>query len=302
MKKPQMTARTLLLFLLFAAQLACFPALSIAADAIKAEDINTLLERSSLSTEAKMKLESKIRITMTAGIDPGDIVAIVERGLSRGADERILEEFLNIAGETQGRKLPTAPVLDRIVQGLAKGIPPRRILDAARSLTDKLAAARSLVNGVENSGLSAESSLERQNAITTVARALERSIPGETMNETASRIKAQDASLPLFDRALDTMTAFVENGMTREKAADLVHKALDKGYKEQDLAGMIKELSKDLRKGGRIEDTAERMESAIERSSVGSSYRGMENGRMPGSGPASGGRSGPGPGGRIPRR
>ena len=90
----RMTTKVFLLLL--AAALACFPILSLAAEVKKADDISAVLERSSLSIEEKTSLETKARETEGAGIDPGDIAIILERGLSHGLDGRTLEAFLSI--------------------------------------------------------------------------------------------------------------------------------------------------------------------------------------------------------------
>jgi hypothetical protein len=178
------------------------------------------------------------------------------------------------------------PVLDRIEQGLSKGVPAERISSAAQGLAEKLATARPIVNDLVRSGIKPVPGRGHDDTIETVARALEKSIPEDAIMRTGEKVKEQKGSITLFAKAVDTMTTFTASGMTTDRASRLVHAALDKGYSEKDMEKMEKTLFDDLKKGRSMDEAATGMESRMNRDDLheGRGRIGGEQMRGPGSG------------------
>lgn len=242
------------------------------------EEIRLSIERSALSQEKRMSLTVKASEAVKAGIPSSDIAVIVKRGLSRGVDVKMVEDVLDIAVRTKEKGLPVRPILDRIEQGLSKGVPHERISSSTRQLASKLAAADAIVNNISRSGVKIEEQADRWDTIHTVARALEKAIPGDEITKVGMKAAKQGASLTRFDASVNTMTAFVEMGMPVDDASRMIHKVMDKGYSEADMITMEREMAGRLRDGAGMEEVMKSMEYMIDTGRMGEWHRGMESG------------------------
>lgn len=246
-------------------------------------EIRLSIEKSALSQETKAVLLKNVYEAVNAGIPSDDIAIIINRSLRYGVDGKTIEGFIDTAIKVKRQNLPTRPVLDRIQQGLSKGVPPERILGATRKLAEKLSVAEGIVNNLIKSDVKTGNTAEKGELVQTVARALERSIPKNIITQIGINVRKHNYSLSIFDKAVDTVTNFVESGMSVELASRLVNKAIDKGYSEKDMWKMEREIADELKEGRKMEDVARRMESVMDRG-FERSYRGMEGGQMRGTG------------------
>ena len=141
------------------------------------EQARSAVERSGLPRESKTGILTKADRAVAAGIPAEDVSIIITRGLEQGVAGKHVEGFLETATRTKEQNLPVRPVLDRMEQGLAKGVPPGKIAGVTQRLSDNLAAARPMVSKLETAGIRATGAKGSDDAVETVARALERSIP-----------------------------------------------------------------------------------------------------------------------------
>src|SRR3972149_5352435 len=252
------------------------------------DEIRRSLETSSLSQQAKAFLSKKAMNAVKTGIPPEDIQIIIDRSLKNGVDGRSIDSFLDTAIKVKEQNLPVETVLDRMQQGLSKGVPPEKILNATRGLAERLNNANSIVNGVVRSGVRAASNREREEAIKTVARAVESSISENIIAQTGTKMKQHNHPLSMFNMAINTMSILAGNGIPMEHASRLVNSAIDRGYSERDMLRMEKELFDGLREGRPMEDSIKKMDSLMNRRGFGEEHRGMESGNIPGSGMSSG--------------
>jgi len=245
------------------------------------------VEKSSLSKEAKLGMLTKADRAVRAGIPAEDVAVIITRGLRQGVESVRIESFLETATRTKEQGLPTRLVLDRIEQGLAKGIPAENISGVTNRLSKNLAVAKPIVSKLESEGIKSTRAGGSEDAVETVARALEKSITRDAVMSTGERVKEQKGSMALFNRAVDTMTTFVGSGMTAKQAEKIVHTAVDKGYSERDLEAMERYMVNELRKNHSMNDVAADMESRMEH---GEMMRGIQEGSRNGpmNGPGSG--------------
>lgn len=229
------------------------------------EEARVTVEKSSLSKEAKIGILAKADRAAAAGIPAEDISVIIIRGLNQGIESRHIEGFLATAARTKEQNLPVRLVLDRTEQGLAKGVPAEKISGVTQRLSEHLAAARPVVNKFESGGVRSTRAKGSDDAVETVARAMEKSIPRDAVMKTGERVKERKGSISLFNRAVDTMTTFVGNGMTTEQAAKMVHTAVDRGYSERDLEAMERYMVNERRKNSPMSDVISGMNSRMER-------------------------------------
>jgi len=265
------------------------------------EEARVTVQRSSLSKEAKAGILAKADRAMAAGIPAEDVSVIITRGLSNGVESRHIEGFLEIATRTKEQNLPIRLVLDRTEQGLAKGVPADKISGVTQRLSEHLAAARPMVEKVENRGVQSTHGGRSDDAVETVARALEKSIPADAIMRTGEKVRDQKGSIVLFNRAVDTITTFVGNGMTTDQAAKMVHTAVGKGYSEHDLEAMERYMVNERRQNRSMDDVVSGMNSRMERGEMmhdmqmqdrtgGGSMGGPNSGSMGGMGGMGGGR------------
>jgi hypothetical protein len=226
------------------------------------------VERASLARDTKLDILAKADRAVKAGVPSEDAAIIITRGLKQGADGKSISGFLETAATVKERGLPVRPVLDRIEQGLSKGVPAGRISSAAQGLAEKLASARPIVDDLMLSGVKPVPGRGHDDAIETVARALEKTIPEDAIMRTGGKVKEQKGSITLFAKAVDTMTTFAANGMTADRASRLVQAALDKGYSEKDMGKMEETMFSDLKRGRSMDEAAEGMENRMNRNDM----------------------------------
>ncbi len=259
------------------------------------EEARLAVENAPLTRQEKLGILAAADRATKAGIPAEDTAIIITRSLRRGVASSGIEGFLDTATRVRNQGLPVRLILDRTEQGLSKGVLPERISAVVGGLADKLAAARPLVDTLVQGGAKPSHGGGPDQAIETVARALERSVPEEAIRRTEERVRDRKGSIALFDRAVDAMTTLAGSGMNTDQAARLVHTAVGKGYSERDFGGMERYTVNELRSGRRMSDIVSSMETRMERGEMWEHKR-MDNEQMRGPASGMGGAPGAGPG------
>jgi hypothetical protein len=236
------------------------PSWAFGAENRHVDNISRTLETSALPRAAQADVKLRAAAAINAGVPAEDVEIIVSRGLNRGADVEAINRFLEISESAKRSGLPVGPVLDRIEQGLSKGMPAERIAAASERLTEKLMAARPLVDALIRDGMTSRRSTEREEAIEATARALERSIPVDAIKGMGSAVRGKRGSLTLFTSAVDTATYLAGSGMSSKSASRFVQSAVEKGSSERDLNTMVKRMAAEMKQGTKAEDVAAKIE------------------------------------------
>ncbi len=223
------------------------------------DNISRALEASTLPPAAQTDVHTKAAAAISAGVPAEDVEIIVSRSLNRGADAGAINRFLDISVSAKRSGLPVGPVVDRIEQGLSKGVSVDRIAAASERLNEKLMAARPLVDALIRGGMTSRRSMEREEAIASTARALEKSIPPEDIKDMGAAVQGKRGSLTLFTNAVDTATYFAGSGMSSKTASRLVQSAVEKGSSERDLNAMARRMAEEMKQGTKAEDAAAKM-------------------------------------------
>jgi hypothetical protein len=252
------------------------------------------LERSALSAAAQADITARARETEHAGIPAEDVEIIIGRGLERGADAVILNSFLETVVRTKQQGLPVRPVLDRIEQGLSKGVPPERIDAAVKRLADGLAKAKPLVDRLLQNGLPPGTSGTNDAALESVARAGEQTLSAGTMQGLGEKVRAQGQSLDQFVQAVRTLSFLAGNGMPADAAERVVQAGIERGLTERDYGRLERKVGDMVRQGHSMEDIVGAAEREVrEQRGNATDSRGMLD-RGPGTGRDTGGRGGRG--------
>ena len=241
-------------------------------------NIKEAVERSPLPDQGKAELLDAAGRALRAGIPADDVEIILSRGRERGVGAGATRELIDTAVKAREKGLPVRPVLNRIEEGLSKGVPPDKIAAASRNLSEKLSTAQPIVGELIGRGLKSGSDKDREYAVETVARALERSVPADTIARTGRQVNERRGSVVLFDKAVHTLTSLTENGMPVESASRLVRSAVERGFTEKDLGKMERDVVEGLGKGKRMDDVVRSTESGISHERKGED-RGSDRGR-----------------------
>jgi hypothetical protein len=224
------------------------------------DNISRALGASALPRIEQNDVKAGAAAAVGAGLPAEDVEIVVTRSLNRGTDAGTISRFLATSVSAKKEGLPVGPVLDRIEQGLSKGVPAVQIAEASERLTEKLRTARPLVDKLIRDGLRPGRNAERDEAMVSTARALEKSIPEETIKGIGAAAWGRRGSLQLFTRAVDTASYFTVRGMSAQTASNLVQNAVEKGYNEKHLDSMVRRLDTEMKKGTRAEDAAAKMD------------------------------------------
>ena len=114
------------------------------------------LESAELSSEAKALVRDKALEAVRLGLSEGDVAELIRRGVRRGLQAGDLAPLLEVVAEVKRQDLPVGPVLDKVKEGLAKRVPPERIVTAASRISRELATARDLIRQAEREGVRVE--------------------------------------------------------------------------------------------------------------------------------------------------
>ncbi len=254
MKKTTFTLASILVLLL----LGSLPA--FAADDRHSAAIDRALKASSLSGTEQADVKARASSAISAGVPAEDVEVIVSRATGRGMDAGTINRFLDLGASAKKEGLPAGPVLDRIEQGLSKGVPADRIQAASDRLVQKLAEARPVVDGLIRSGVKPGTGAERDAAIASSARALERNMTSRDIESIGAAVQGKKGSIGLLSGAVDAAAYFTGSGMSPKTASRFVTNAVGKGYSARSLDSLVKQVDREMKRGNKPEDIASRME------------------------------------------
>ncbi len=257
MKRTTFTlASTGILVLLFLSS----PLPVFAADDRHSAAIDRALKASSLSRTEQAEVQARAASAISAGVPAEDVEVIVSRATGRGMDAGTINRFLDLGASAKKDGLPAGPVLDRIEQGLSKGVPAERIQAASERLRQKLAEARPVVDGLIRAGIKPRTGADRDAAIASSARALEKNMTSRDIENIGATVQGKKGSLGLLSGAVDAAAYFTGSGMSPKTASRLVTNAVGKGYSGRDLDSLVKRMDSEMKRGMKAEDFAAKME------------------------------------------
>jgi hypothetical protein len=236
------------------------PSRTFAAEDRHLDKIHLVLEASTLSRTEQAGVNTKAAAAITAGLPGDDVEIIVSRAVGHGADAVLIGRLLDTAMSAKKEGLPVQPVLDRMEQGLAKGVPTERVVAASQRLAEKIATALPLVDALIREGMTPRRGNERETAIGSAARALEKSMNTQDIAAMGAAVRNRRGSLSLFTSAMDTAAYFAASGMSPKTAMHLVRDAVQKGSSEHDLGAMVRRMDNEMKHGTSAEDAAANME------------------------------------------
>jgi len=244
---------------------ALFVSHAIAQEPSKPGELSRTLEAANLSPESKVLVRAKGVEAVRAGVAEGDVAGLIQRGVGRGIQPAELVSLLDVFFRAKRQDLPVGPVLDKVKEGVAKRVPPARIVEVASRLSGELATSRDLVRRAEREGIRAEAAGERQRATEAVASAIGRGVPPHEMTDLSRQVarSGERATMSRLELGAQVTGDLVSMGLSPHDASQTVGAALSRGLSRRDIEGLRERLGQELKSGGSAEDGAKRLREAI---------------------------------------
>ncbi len=172
-----------------------------------------------------------------------DREAMTRLGSAQGRSENEITPLLDHVSKAGERGLPTESLLNKMREGLAKGVEPRRIDPVLRQMTSRLESAHEVLEEAKGRGI-AEGN--RQRAIETMAEALSRGATVDEVRELSrlsqeGRHKATQEELAAGAKGLAVMK---EGRIPSKDGTALVGEGIKQGYRSADLLDLSREVKR----------------------------------------------------------
>ncbi len=172
-----------------------------------------------------------------------DREAITRLGSSQGRSESEITPLLDHVSKAGERGLPTESLLNKMREGLAKGVEPKRIDPVLRQMTSRLESAHEVLEEAKGRGISEGN---RQRAVETMAEALARGATVDEVRELSrlsqeGRHKATQEELAAGAKGLAVMK---EGRIPSKDGTALVGEGMKQGYRSSELLDLSREVKR----------------------------------------------------------
>lgn len=176
--------------------------------------------------------------------------AITRLGSAQGRSENEITPLLEHVNKVGERGLPTESLLNKMREGLAKGVEPKRIDPVLRQMTSRLESAHEVLEEAKGRGISEGN---RQRALETLADAFARGATADEVRELSrlsqeGRHKATQEELAVGAKGLAVMK---EGRIPSKDGAALIGEGIKQGYRSSELLDLSREVK---RRGSDFED------------------------------------------------
>lgn len=172
-----------------------------------------------------------------------DREAITRLGSAQGRSENEITPLLDHVSKAGERGLPTESLLNKMREGLAKGVEPKRIDPVLREMTSRLESAHEVLEEAKGHGI-AEGN--RQRALETLAEAFSRGATVDEVRELGrlsqeGRHKATQEELAAGAKSLAVMK---EGRIPAKDGTALIGEGIKHGYRASELLDLSREVKR----------------------------------------------------------
>lgn len=175
---------------------------------------------------------------------------------AQGWSAEAVNPLVEQANRASERGLPPEPFVNKIKEGLAKGVEPERIEPVLRNMMGNFETADEVLRDVGDHGGGQPAGGERDRALDVLAEALAHGVtPGEVREinrlSQQQRVKPSDEMLASGARSLALMK---EAGIPVQEGLPLVNEAMRQGFRSTELVDLGREIKRhrrDFQDGGR---------------------------------------------------
>ena len=166
-------------------------------------------------------------------------------------DVNPLLEQVTKAGE---KGFPTEPLANKVKEGLAKGVEPKRIEPVLRQMVTHFDAAQELLQESTTKGMIDQAQGNRQHAMEALAEALSRGATVDEVRELArnGQRQGQKLSQELLATGAKSVAVMKEAKIPSKDSAAIVAEGMRQGYRPAELADLAREIKRhgqDFREG-----------------------------------------------------
>ncbi len=170
-------------------------------------------------------------------ISASDRDALVRLRVDRGGRAEEVDALLRVADEAAAKKLPAAPITNKIREGLAKGVDPKRIELVVRQISSNLETADRMVRDVDAQA----SGAPHDTAVTLLAESLGNGVTPDEVRELRKLPSVSIESLASAARGL----AFIKDAqLSAADGASVIAEAVRKGFRPQEVLDVGREVKR----------------------------------------------------------
>lgn len=182
--------------------------------------------------------------TAVAALTEREVTEVSKLGTARGRSSEEISRLIGEAGRAEARGLPAGPLLDKLREGLAKGIETRRLEQVLATLATHLDTARTLQQEFESRAGREPAPGERQRALEVLAEALGRGVTPDEIRAIGRGLREAGGEVrgDLLAYGAKGMALMKEGGLPGAATAALLMAAMRQGLTPTELLGLAREL------------------------------------------------------------
>lgn len=199
-------------------------------------------------------VESLIERAQQAGADAELMQAVATRAERSGLSPEQTAEILSPAVTLAERDLPSRPVLNKTLEGVAKQVPPSRMMSVLQNVQTSTEQAGTVVSSWLNRSdvrqfteEEAPSQRARSELITSVTEAQQQHVPAENieqfLQDLPGAVERRPVSLSEVSAAVSVLPDLPESARTSAVGHELLAAALDAGYDGESIRQLPAALS-----------------------------------------------------------
>ena len=200
--------------------------------------------------------------SMTWALSQQEVSEISQMGAAQGRSAEEMQRFIEHAERLESQGLPSGPLLDKIKEGLAKGVEPNRMDSVLTKMSTNLESADGLLK--ETSGFQQLSPMSRARSLEVLSEAIGRGVSPEevrTMRQAPGNTEMRPEQLAYGAKGLALMK---EGGVPAEARQNLMASAVRSGFDSPSLLNLGREV-KERREFRENPARVRELQSAVER-------------------------------------
>jgi hypothetical protein len=168
---------------------------------------------------------------------------IVHLGLAQGRSTRDLDPLLEQVNKVGEKGFPTESMVNKVKEGLAKGVAPQRIDQVLRQMTERLESAHEVLEEARVHGIVEGN---RQRALEAMAEALARGATKEEVRELArmSLEGKQKVTQDILAAGAKGLAVMKEANVSTKDGAALLGEGIRQGYRANELLDLSREVKR----------------------------------------------------------
>ena len=191
---------------------------------------------------------------MAEPLSTQDREAINRLSTARGHSAEEVNQLLNQVSRAGERGLPTEPLANKVKEGLAKGVDPRRIDPVLKQMVGNFESAREVLQESVAKGMVDQDQGNRQRAMESLAEAFGRGATADEVRDLArsGQHQGQRMSPDMLGGGAKSLAVIKEAMIPSKDGAAVVAEGMRQGFRPSELADLAREIKRhgqDFREG-----------------------------------------------------